>query len=212
MKRPSITPKEAEWYISNYSNMIGNSFSALVELGRISNAEAIRYYENSKSDMRKLLPVYVLAIRGYYLNSQGEPDENDRGIYDDAMILIGPNFFKTFNANTDPRKYENGIAMLLPGYHEFKKGFHGYSKPGGHEAFRSANSGEISPVLRDGIFGVQSGHTINLHSGGFINTNSAGCQTVIKSQWAEFKTNAYKLMGMEGQDILPYILVEEKYK
>ena len=179
-------------------------------MGRIGQEEAQQYLK--KATQVQQGSVMVLAIRGYYLNSQGEAGENDRGIYDDAFILIGPNYFQTFNANSDPRKHEKGIAMLLPGWHEFKQGWHGFGKASGHKAFRTANVQEITPVLRDGQNGIQKGYTINLHSGGVINTNSAGCQTVQKDQWEEFRSNAYRLMDSEGQKTLPYLLVEEKYK
>ncbi len=210
MNRPNITKAEADQYISNAAASITRSINQLVVTGRITQDEATHYLQKATAPIGA--PVMVLAIRGYFLNSQGTAGENDRGIYDDAFILIGPNYFQAFNANTDPRKSEKGIAQLLPGWHSFKQGWHGYGKPSGHKAFRTANPDEISPVLRDGQNGIQKGVTINLHSGGFINTNSAGCQTVQKDQWKEFQSNAYRLMDAEGQKILPYLLVEEKFK
>lgn len=210
MNRPNITKYEAIVYLSIADASITRSLNHLVMIGRIGPEEAQQYLQKATSPIGS--PVMVLAIRGYYLNSQGEAGENDRGIYDDAMILIGPNYFQAFNANTDPRKHEKGIAQLLPGWHSFRQGWHGYGKASGHQAFRCANPDEVSPVLRDGQNGIQKGLTINLHSGGFTNTNSAGCQTVQKDQWREFKDAAYKLMNQEGQKILPYLLVEEKFK
>lgn len=210
MNRPNITRENAFRYISSAPGIIKNSIDNLVKQGRISVDEGTKYLV--KACFTLAAPVMVLAIRGYYLNSQGEAGENDRGIYDDAMILIGPNYYQTFNANTDPRKHEKGIAQLLPGWHSFKQGWHGYGKASGHKAFRTANPDEVSPVLRDGQNGIQKGFTINLHSGGFNNTNSAGCQTVYKGQWLEFQQAAYKLMNAEGQKFLPYLLLEEKFK
>ena len=210
MNRPNITKAEANQYISNATVSITRSINQLVMMGRIGQEEAQQYLK--KATQQGPGSVMVLAIRGYYLNSQGAAGENDRGIYDDAFVLIGPNYFQAFNANTDPRKHEKGIAMLLPGWHEFKQGWHGFGKASGHKAFRTANVQEITPVLRDGQNGIQKGYTINLHSGGVINTNSAGCQTVQKDQWEEFRSNAYRLMDAEGQKTLPYLLVEEKYK
>lgn len=210
MNRPNITKAEADQYIINASATITRSINQLVMMGRIGQEEAQQYLK--KATMPLQGSVMVLAIRGYYLNSQGVAGENDRGIYDDAMILIGPNYYQTFNANTDPRKHEKGIAQLLPGWHSFKQGWHGYGKASGHKAFRTANLDEVSPVLRDGQNGIQKGYTINLHSGGFNNTNSAGCQTVYKGQWLEFQQAAYKLMDAEGQKFLPFLLLEEKFK
>jgi len=154
-------------------------------------------------------PVKVLAIRGYYKQTMGDPEANDRGIYDDAFILIGPNFYNTYNGNTDPSKYKPGIAKLVPGLHYFKKGKHGISRPGGgYNAFRPDTPDEGLDVTRDGKTGVYRGIAINIHKGGEIYTNSAGCQTVWPSQWLEFQTKVYDMMTMEGQRRLPYLLVD----
>jgi lysozyme len=154
-------------------------------------------------------PVKVLAIRGYYLNSMGLPGQNDIGIYDDAMFLIGPNYFQSFNGNTDPARYRIGIATLVPGLHFFKKGKHGLSKPGGgYPAFRPDTPDESLPVTRYGQAGIFKGIAINIHQGGQYETSSEGCQTIIKDQWLSFQETAYKLMDKEGQRRLPYLLCE----
>jgi lysozyme len=153
--------------------------------------------------------VYVVGIRGYYKKSMGNPAENDRGIYDDAMVVIAPGEFRTYNANTDPSKYKKGIARLIKGWHRFRKGLHGFGrKVPAYPAFRTANHTETLPVTRDGQTGIHEGKYINIHSGGDVYTNSAGCQTVMKSQWREFQTSVYKLMDQEGQKELPYLLIE----
>jgi lysozyme len=154
-------------------------------------------------------PVKILAVRGYYKDTMGERGVNDQGIYDDAIFLIAPNYFQAFNANTDPSKRTPGVAKLMAGLHYFVKGKHGISRPGGgYPAFRPATSDESLPVTREGKEGVFKGIAINLHSGGEIYTNSAGCQTIYKGQWFEFQTTAYKLMDKEGQRVLPYLLIE----
>lgn len=206
MNRPNLTPAEVQAMIATASANIIRAMGGYVKLGRLSQEESARYLLTAVQPHHD--PVRVVAIRGYYLNSMGKPGENDRGIYDDAMVLIGPNYFKTFNANTDPRVHEKGKGLLLPGWHLFKKGWHGYGKPSGHQAFRTANAREVLPVLRDGQVGIKEGVTINLHSGGYTNTNSAGCQTIFKPQWDEFKKDAYLLMDKEGQKVLPYLLLE----
>jgi lysozyme len=154
--------------------------------------------------------VFVLAIRGYYKKSMGNPTANDRGIYDDAIVLVGPNYIQAFNANTDPSRYKTGIAKLIPGLHYFKRGKHGLSKGLGkaYDAFRPATVDESLPVTRDGQKGISKGIAINLHSGGDQYTNSAGCQTIFRPQWLEFQKTAYQLMGQEGQRELPYLLIE----
>ncbi|MEO0312288.1 MAG: hypothetical protein RIQ89_1945 [Bacteroidota bacterium] len=154
--------------------------------------------------------VYVVAIRGYYKNSMGVPGVNDRGIYDDAMVLVGPNYFQTFNANTDPSKHKFGIGTVAVGLHFYKKGKHGISGPKPYDAFRPDTPDEGLPGHRDGQTGVKRIITPNLHSGGTLNTNSAACQTVFKDQWLEFQKTVYKMMSDEGQRRLPYLLIENK--
>ncbi len=207
MNKPNITLQEATAIIRSAATLIERSVAVHVGAGRLSAADAATYVKSVTK-----IPqggVVVGAIRGYYLNTQGKPGENDRGVYDDAMFVIAPNFFETYNANTDPRVKEKGKAMLLPGWHLFKQGWHGYGKPSGHKAFRTANYDQILPVLRDGEVGVKKGFTINLHSGGYNNTNSAGCQTIFKGQWQAFQKKVYELMDKEGQKELPYLLIEE---
>jgi hypothetical protein len=143
----------------------------------------------------------------------GEKGKNDRGIYDDAFVLMdSKGYFKTFNGNTDPRLEKQGIAMLLPGLHFFIPGLHGF-KHGPYPAFRTMpdakSKQEVLPVLRDGQKGIQKGYTINLHKGGQYSTNSAGCQTVFADQWLEFQQEAYRLLKEHEQKYLPYLLIEE---
>ncbi len=53
---------------------------------------------------------------------------NDRGIYDDAIIVIdrSKRLVRTFNANTDPSAFRKGIATLKPGVHRYKKAITGF--------------------------------------------------------------------------------------
>lgn len=162
--------------------------------------------------------VYVIALRGYYMDTMGAPGVNDRGIYDDAMCVVYPGGFVTYNANTDPSKFrpatENrqGMATLIPGLHFLKQGKHGITThaDGGYDAFRPATPDESLPVWRDGQdWGVKvfKGIAINLHKGGYNTTSSEGCQTVHPDQWAEFQVQVYHLMDKYKQSVLPYLLV-----
>ncbi len=154
--------------------------------------------------------VALVGIRGYYLNSMGKPGVNDRGIYDDAIFLIGPDIFEPFNANTDPSRFKPGIAMLVPGLHYYKKGRHGLSRPGGgYPALRPDTPDESLPVYRDGKPGIHKGIAINIHKGGYNTTSSEGCQTIYPGQWNQFINAVYKAMDQEGQRRIPYILIEE---
>lgn len=171
----------------------------------ITKAEADAFIKKSGKEIPE--KVFVLAIRGYYKNTMGKPGVNDRGIYDDAFVLVGPGYFQTFNGNTDPSREILGVAKLIPGLHYFKKGKHGLSRKRPYPAFRPATPDESLPVTRDGQEHISKGIAINIHKGGEVYTNSAGCQTVYPDQWLEFQETAYKLMGREGQKLLPYLLV-----
>jgi lysozyme len=153
--------------------------------------------------------VALVGIRGYYRDSMGEVGKNDRGIYDDAIFLVSPNAYATFNANTDPSIRRAGIAVLKPGVHRYRKGKHGLSKPGGgYPALRPANPAEELPVTRDGQ-GDSMGIAINIHKGGTRTTSSEGCQTLYPSQWPAFVALVYSEMDRAGQKTIPYLLVEE---
>lgn len=206
MNRPKITFSEVQELIKNAPANIEAAMNRYVKAGRLLQSEADKYVLTAAAPHHDA--VKVVAIRGYYLNTMGKAGENDRGIFDDAIILMGPNYFQTFNANTDPRIVKQGVGMLLPGWHLFKQGWHGYGKASGHKAFRTANVREVLPVLRDGQVGIKEGVTVNLHKGGQFNTNSIACQTIIADQWREFQEQAYKLMNAEGQKVLPYLLLE----
>lgn len=157
-------------------------------------SQLLRAAENSWGRTLSTDPLpkfFVFAFRGYYLKSMGNPNTNDIGIYDDAVFVVGPDTFKSFNANTDPSRNRNGMATLLPGWHKYRPGNHGISRPGGgYPAFRPANPREELPVRR---FGYpmsphpRAGVAINIHSGGDGGTSSEGCQTIPPSQWIAFQ-------------------------
>jgi lysozyme len=154
---------------------------------------------------------YMVGIRGYYFRTMGLPDRNDRGIYDDAIFLVGPETFAAFNANADPSRFRKGVATLLPGVHPYRRGNHGISRPGGgYPAFRPATKGEALPVSRDGEPGVSKrpGIAINIHRGSNTSTSSDGCQTIPPPQWPAFYAMAVKEMSAAKQTVFPYILID----
>jgi lysozyme len=153
--------------------------------------------------------VSLVGIRGYYSETFA-PSGNDRGIYDDAIILLTPSVHATFNANTDPSVFKKGIAVLKTGIHRFRKGNHGISKPGGgYPALRPANPKEELPVTRDGI-GDDMGIAINIHRGGYKTTSSLGCQTIYPPQWNGFINLVYSEMSRYKQKTIPYLLLNNK--
>jgi lysozyme len=151
--------------------------------------------------------VCLVGIRGYY-SETFQPSGNQRGIYDDAIILISPSTHATFNANTDPSVYRKGIAVLKTGVHRFRKGHHGITKPsGGYPALRPANAQEELPVTRDKE-GDSMGVAINIHRGSYNSTSSAGCQTIYPAQWDSFINLVYGEMARYNQKTIPYLLTE----
>lgn len=162
------------------------------------------------SSLKLVESVFIVGLRGYYKNSMGKPGVNDRGIYDDAIILIGPNYFQPFNGNTDPSRFRIGVASLVAGVHFYKKGKHNISKgpSKAYDAFRPDTLNEALPVTRDGKAGIHQGIAINIHKGSQNSTSSEGCQTIHPDQWEEFQKTAYKLMSQEAQRRIPYILID----
>jgi hypothetical protein len=165
-------------------------------------------------------PVFVVGIRGYYRQTMGDPQGNDRGIYDDAMFLISPNFFGSYNANTDPsyrrpgsgfEEGKRGMAMLKPGVwycHRF----------GLHRNKYMALCQTAGPVtvIRDGVehdYPHTGPFGINIHRGGRNRTSSLGCQTVYEPQWEGFIGSAIdqarRFHGSAWQrTTIPYVLME----
>jgi lysozyme len=152
--------------------------------------------------------VSLLGIRGYYSNTFS-PKGNNRGVYDDAIFIVSPNAYVSFNANTDPSVRRKGIASLLPGLYRYRKGKHGISKGPGYPALRPATKDEGLPVWRDDE-GESIGYHINIHRGGNNTTSSLGCQTIVPAQWQAFISLVYEEMDRYGQKTIPYLLIEQK--
>lgn len=148
--------------------------------------------------------MFLFGVRGYYRDTMGKPGTNDRGIYDDAIFVVGPQSFGAFNANTDPSAYRPGIATLRPGWHPYRPGYHKRGKPTGHPAFRPATAGEALPVDRDGLAAPSPGIAINIHRGGAHSTSSEGCQTIPPTQWDAFFNLALLEMERAGLKRLWY--------
>lgn len=163
----------------------------------------------TRDQVLKLIPasvkdkVVIVGVRGYYEDTMGKPGVNERNLYDDAIFVVTPGDFRSFNANTDPSVYRKGIATLAPGVHRYKKGQH----KGKYFALRPATKGEELPVTRDGVSVPWPGIAINIHKGGKNSTSSEGCQTLYPSQWQEFIDMVYAAMAKYGQGTVPYVLV-----
>lgn len=153
------------------------------------------------------LRVYLLGVRGYYRDTMGAPGKNDRGIYDDAIILRSPTTHAAFNANTDPSATRKHIAVLKAGVWMYRIGTHGLSRPKAQQYTALVQAGEVT-VIRDqegpdtGYFGI------NIHRGGYGGTSSLGCQTIFPDQWPAFIALVLSELKRAGQKILPYVLTE----
>ena len=150
---------------------------------------------------------WLLGIRGYYRDTMGVPGKNDRGIYDDAIILVSPTCHQTFNANTDPNVYRTGVAVLKTGLWLYKVGIHGLNKPADKRYPALVQAQEVT-VIRDqqgpdtGYFGI------NIHRGSYTSTSSIGCQTIHPDQWSSFFESVKQEMKHHNQVVIPYLLVD----
>lgn len=154
-----------------------------------------------------LEPVCVLGRRGYYRDTMGVKGKNDRGIYDDAIAIITPTAFATFNANCDPSAFRRTIANLKAGVWRYKIGIHGMSKPAERRYTALVQAGPVT-VLRDEA-GEDTGYFgINIHRGGFNTTSSLGCQTIYPPQWEAFIALMKNEVARYQVKTFPYLLTE----
>lgn len=151
----------------------------------------------------------LLGVRGYFLNSMGVKEENDRGVYDDAVFVYSPTCHVAFNFNTDPSNSAYGRAVLQSGkVWTYKKGIHGLSKPAHLQYWALVQADEVT-VLRDGWKQPDEGwFGINIHRGSNNSTSSLGCQTLPPSQWETFKSIVYGEMDRYKVTTIPYVLTE----
>jgi lysozyme len=154
-----------------------------------------------KNPLRGPFPeFYVLFVRGYYRDSMGKVGVNDRGIYDDAAFVVGPDTFVSFRGNADPSVYKTGVSSLMTGWDEYRPGLHPISRPGGYPAFRPATPGERLAVTRDGEKGrsKRDGEANNIHKGGYRGTSSLGCLTIYPAEWDAFHALVHMELKRHG--------------
>lgn len=149
--------------------------------------------------------VAIVSIRGYYRDSMGTAGQNDRGIYDDALFIVSPSAFVSFNGNVDPSVFRKAIAVLQPGVWRYKIGIHGLSKPKPQRYTALVQAGPVT-VLRD-QGGYETGEFgINIHRGGVNGTSSLGCQTLPPDQWPAFIALVEAELKRANQTVVPYVL------
>jgi lysozyme len=170
-----------------------------------------------RKDTMKLLasrrvsdPVCLVGIRGYYRDSMGAVGKQDRGIYDDAIVLVSPNVHAAFNANVDPGAYgrnpsnKKGYASLKPGVWRYKIGRHGISRGNPYKALVQAAP---VTVARDGGKDETGYFGINVHKGGNTTVSSEGCQTIPPAQWPAFIALVDTELKRNNAKTLSYVLV-----
>jgi lysozyme len=157
---------------------------------------------------------FVFAVRGYYIDSMGKPGSNDVGIYDDAIFIVTPDFFESWNGNTDPSRYGwnagagKFMARLKPGVWSIRRLKHKINSPSGYMAFgQGSDPVTVERIRQDGSVAItdMGCYGINLHRGGNSGTSSEGCQTIPPEQWPEFDKTLSKIIG-EGR--FAYILAD----
>ncbi len=156
--------------------------------------------------------VCIIGLRGFY-----NPQSNSRGLYDDAIFIVGPNgAVRGFTANTDSSTYRERIATLKTGVWLYKVGIHGLSKPKAQQYRALVQAAQVT-VLRDGAQYAETRTDtgwfgINIHRGGLTGTSSLGCQTIHPRQWDEFLSEVEKRMKACNQTTIKYILGDVSYE
>lgn len=175
-------------------------------LPQLTQVQALQLLSGFSSQLHDY-PVIVLGIRGYYKKTMGNPLTNDVGIYDDALFIIGPHHFSSYNANTDPSVLRKGVAVLKVGtVTMYKVGLHNMKNP--YEALRQY--GRVT-VIRDGREETDTKVApfyIDIHKGGFTTTSSLGCQTIHPNQWQSFISTMKDQLKRVKQTLVPYVLTE----
>lgn len=164
--------------------------------------------------------VRLIGVRGW---TEGESDQNKRGIYDDLFVRIIGTQIDYWKASLDPTPAlvqnpinPEGAAQLCPGIHFFAPGIH----KGNPEwpCFIQAEDFHVWRLQKTGTpYKTEVGdYGIHIHSGGASNDTgrfSAGCQILWNPDgyWGATWFNFFKPLrdGMKAhcQAILPYMLI-----
>jgi hypothetical protein len=155
---------------------------------------------------------FVLAVRGYYSQTIGDPG-NDISVYDDAFFIVTPTAMTAWNGNTDPSRYgwnsnaDKFMARLKPGCWWFRPLIHRAK----YQAFgQGPDLVTVERVKKDGVIGVtESGEFgINLHLGGVNGTSSEGCLTLPPEQWNDFRRTLNEVLHLAGLKRFAMILID----
>lgn len=144
--------------------------------------------------------VFLCGVRGYNLD-EGTPQKNDRGIYDDAIFVCGPDLYIGFNANCDPSFGRKGMATLKCGTWKYKIGK--------HKGYKALVQADVVTVTRDDQDDETGWFGINIHKGGYKTTGSLGCQTIHPKHWDSFISVVSSRIIKHGQKHILYFLTEK---
>lgn len=155
---------------------------------------------------------FVLAVRGYYSRTIGEPG-NDLNAYDDAHFIVSPAGFTAWNSNVDPTRLGwnanagKYMARLAVGCWKFRSLMH----RGKYQAFgQGENPVKVERVKKDGtIARYEMGEFgINDHLGGVNGTSSEGCMTHPPEQWEPFRKELNRILTLAGLKTFDFVLVD----
>lgn len=152
-------------------------------------------------------PVVLLAVRGYYSKTFGQPG-NDIGVYDDALFVFSNNGHYSFNANTDPSALRPRVAKLKEGVWHYRLGTHNISKPKSQQYPALVQAAPVTVIRHQagedtGWFGI------NIHRGGRTTTSSLGCITVPPNQWPAFYELVRTEMSRAKVSRVPLVLIDK---
>lgn len=152
--------------------------------------------------------VVLIGKRGYFRDSLGAVGRNDLNIYDDAIAVISPTAFASFNANVDPSITRPRVATLVNGIWRYKPGIHNLSKAKSRQYPAFVQAGDVT-VKRHGVTTLDTGRFgINIHKGSYTTTSSLGCQTIYPAQWDAFYSLVVSELKRHNQKTFPYLLIE----
>lgn len=171
--------------------------------------------------------VKLLFVRGYYKRTMGDPTKNDRRIYDDAVFVVSPDCYVSFNCNVDPNGVRPGHGKgSSKGMASLKFGLYRAHKIGLHKGQYIAlvqTAGKVT-VYRDADSSVPQDQTtyldgqrvyeetgmfgINIHRGGVSGTSSLGCLTIPTAQYPAFIALVQAQLKKYGQKVMPVLIVE----
>lgn len=174
-------------------------------------------------------PCAILAVRGYYTKTMGNPESNDAGIYDDAAFFVHGGGMIATQWNTDPSRlgWNPGVgknfAMLCPGDWFFIRGPHKGKTPAlrqateeeadkfgipNHGHFKVFRAKNMADVLK-GTARIEEGYyAINCHRGGDATTSSWGCQTEPADDYPRFLREVWNRTTAAKMKRIPYRLID----